>query len=114
MTLTEFLLARIAEDESAVEDWPIDGPWGAHPDGGMWVDSYARPIYAPRARVLAEVEAKRRIVEDVHFDGSGDYVQPWCSTCSDDENLVDLPCQTLRLLALPYADHPDCDEEWRP
>jgi hypothetical protein len=24
------------------------------------------------------------------------------------------PCQTLRLLALPYADHPDYRPEWKP
>jgi hypothetical protein len=24
------------------------------------------------------------------------------------------PCDTLKLLALPYADHPDYRDEWRP
>jgi hypothetical protein len=24
------------------------------------------------------------------------------------------PCETVRVLALPYSDHPDYHEEWRP
>jgi hypothetical protein len=49
------------------------------------------------ARVLAEVEAKRRILDDasamVWRDALGNF---------------------LRLLALPYADRPGYREEWRP
>ena len=66
------------------------------------------------ARVLADVEAKRRIV-DLHdrahecsgLDHTGDidncrwYMQgEWCTT--------------LRLTGLPFADHPDYRDEWRP
>ena len=50
------------------------------------------------ARVLREVEAKRRIVA-MYERGMG-----------YDQALTD----SLRLLALPYADHPDCRAEWRP
>jgi hypothetical protein len=69
-------------------------------------------------RVLAEVEAKRRIL-DLHAesdfpydpdDGPGDY--SWaakCMTCYGDD-----PCPTLRLLALPYAGREGYREEWRP
>lgn len=49
------------------------------------------------ARVLAEVEAKRRILDEAirlaSYDGE---------------------FQFLEMLALPYADHPDYREEWRP
>lgn len=27
---------------------------------------------------------------------------------------LSIPCPTLRMLALPYADHPDYRQEWRP
>lgn len=68
------------------------------------------------ARVLAEVEAKRRIIE-LHSvseghecstrDRHGDIDH--CTWVMDSE-----ACTTLRLLALQYAAHPDYREEWRP
>jgi hypothetical protein len=111
MTLTDFLLARIAEDEAVARGAIAD-------DGGSnegfanqydrMVGTYDRPLdWVPRigedaarliarfavpARVLAECEAKRRIVELISSPGP----------------------QALRLLALPYADHPDYLPEWRP
>ena len=54
------------------------------------------------ARVLAEVDAKRRIVDRCeHYQTYEDY--GWA-----------LADEVLSLLALPYADHPDYREEWRP
>ncbi|WP_300680729.1 DUF6221 family protein [Nocardioides sp.] len=115
MTITEFLLARIAEDEataSNVSRFEIrDGIPGN---------------YAITARVLAECEAKRRIVDE-HGElvlapdrGARAYTGE-CRTCAVNEEAdydgapsVLLPCPTLRLLALPYAGHSDCREEWRP
>lgn len=47
------------------------------------------------ARILAECEAKRAIVAYDHVDLA---------------TYIDM----TRLLALPYADHPDYREEWRP
>ncbi|MFB6626495.1 MULTISPECIES: DUF6221 family protein [unclassified Streptomyces] len=53
------------------------------------------------ARVLAEVEAKRRILSAYeNYD--------------NDAPELDVPESVLRLLALPYADHPDYRKEWRP
>lgn len=126
MTLTEFLLARLDEDEAvarAAVTQEGEATW------------YVAPVHtAPRitrvrtsrdnvpvalvegiekihddthlsehiarhdpARVLAEVEAKRRIVARLADESSRRY-----------------DYDTLRLLALPYADHPDYDEAWRP
>jgi len=104
MTLTEFLLARIAEDEE----------WVRHPDWCRAVaDDQACDCDGP-ARVLAECEAKRRIVErhgGTNWGAApGDPYPMMCDECQD----ALWPCPTLRLLALPYADHPDYDEEWRP
>ena len=84
-SLTEFLLARITEDENKArecEEWP---------------DCFACPTHETfnTARVLAECAAKRRIVEH-HAPYAGGSGRP-----------------TLLLLALPYADHPDYDETWR-
>jgi hypothetical protein len=75
------------------------------------------------ARVLAEVEAKQRILDEHQPDRFGD-----CVTCADEETFDDdhdgnrewsrsaktHPCPTLRLLALTYASHPDYRSEWAP
>lgn len=87
MDLTEFLLARIAEDQRWAEDY--------YPPPPMWISG----------RLLAECEAKRRIVE---LHGS---VDP-CD--AHDASFRTVPCDTIRALALPYADHPDYDPTWRP
>ena len=62
------------------------------------------------ARVLREIDAKRRIV-DAHErgpmpkGGTADCAQCWGAVW---------PCPTLRLLALPFADRPGFQESWRP
>lgn len=141
--LIEFLLARIAEDEDAARlcaemfpsPWDVaDRGWRVRiyasgvPEENFFSDDPAakterypvvmevepdRNIEDPRwlservehvrrhdpARVLAECEAKRRIVARHDRDDSTSFGQP---------------CQTLRLLALPYADHSDYRPEWHP
>ena len=101
MTLTEFLLARIAEDRHAAEhaDWAMQGKWYADADDK--VDEFVRE-FSP-ARVLAECEAKRRIVEQwerisTRLQVDLDQTQGW---------------ETLRVLASVYSDHPDYRQEWR-
>lgn len=99
-TLTDFLLARIAEDEAEARKAGSFTPW----DRTFERDNYGHLLVQP-ARVLAECEAKRRIVD----------------LCED--NLRDLSAggtgrrqfssYALQILALPYADHPDFREEWR-
>jgi hypothetical protein len=86
MTLTEFLLARIAEDE----------------------DYYTGVADTLAPRILAECEAKRRIVEGAAADGS---TGPW-GGCGDDceWRAIDWAIQQL---ARPYADHLDYRDEWR-
>ena len=69
------------------------------------------------ARALREVEAKRRILEE-HTPA---LTNSSCRICTTREEGVDrqsrryrFPCPTIRLLALPYSDHPDYRDEWRP
>ena len=99
-TLADFLLARIAEDETVareaqdqLDDWTARG---LSVSGGV-VDSVEAHKYRwfP-TRVLAECEAKRRIVEER---------EKWNNVLG-----LNFAC---RALALPYADHPDYREEWR-
>lgn len=65
------------------------------------------------ARVLREVEAKRRIVglagpivEAVPEDDWGETMH--------ETAMAEALRPVLRLLALPYADHPDYRQEWKP
>lgn len=79
---------------------------------------------ADPARVLAEVDAKRRLLEALLGEGHavlrpGGSTQVYCDAdygtdsaceCGRDERVG----QYLRLLALPYADRPGYRDEWRP
>jgi hypothetical protein len=89
-SLTDFLLARIAEDEewiAADGDCRCEGHDRLGP---------ARPECADR--IAAECEAKRQIMElaesvtDMHYEWE----------------------KVEAVLALPYADHPDYRSEWKP
>lgn len=70
------------------------------------------------ARVLAEIAAKRRLLElhAVRERGDG------CVVCDDGNDSCGClsgpswgyPCDTVKTLALPYADHPAYRDEWRP
>lgn len=132
--LVEFLLTRIAEDEGVAQA-ATSGPWVRYGKGRFYDYTVGlAPAFVPwpqtggnrspgrdysaevvggvqeadgahiarwdPARVLAECEAKRRIVgyhsvPDPHDHGEG---------CPG--------CDTMRALALPYADHPDYRAEW--
>ncbi len=116
LTLTDFLLARIAEDEASIE--------------GDWADGYGLHIISTtmHERMGRECEAKRRLVE-MHepvrwrlggstnpFTGKVTEEQFICSECSGDDDpyidQVDYPCQTIRTVAAVYSDHPDSRDEW--
>jgi hypothetical protein len=62
------------------------------------------------ARVLAECEAKRRIVEEWDAAHRVALASPQYSY---DEGIATGLLAALYALALPYADHPDYREEWR-
>lgn len=92
LTLSEFLLARLAEDAYAVmlhDQAPrMDCLPGSPP---AWWQRLA-------ARQEAEVAAKRAIIEAHTRDELDALTGSW----------------ELRVLATVYADHPDYDEAWRP
>lgn len=109
MTLTDFLLQRIAEDEAE----------SRHRDTVTFGDQQRalagiQGAFDP-ARVLAECDAKRRIV-GLFTEGY------WCDPGDARELTYDdghpnsayVAGHMIRALALPYADHPDYREEWKP
>ena len=106
--LVEFLLARVEEDEGVARRTDADG--GAWFDDLAWLDSALDPggldPETPRRaisehvarhspdRVLAECEAKRRII-DLYTE------------------TMEWPLHlAVGALAQPYRDHPDWREEW--
>lgn len=93
--LIEFLRARLDEDER-VARWAGGGIWHdvTAVRESAWLVECNREdathiLRHDPARVRADVDAKRRILDQ------------------------DPPRETLALLALPYADHPDYRSEWR-
>ena len=107
ITLTDFLLARITEDEAEAQTEGIREPTTCEPVV-LDFDGTVAMIVSP-ARVLAECEAKRRIVERAHRASSA-FNQSINPTTSGVAMTMDL---VLAALALPYADHPDYREEWK-
>ncbi|MFH8627739.1 DUF6221 family protein [Streptomyces vietnamensis] len=57
------------------------------------------------ARVLAEVDAKRRMLEQFGSIAKGDFIDAGEQVVAQ---------AALELLALPFADHPDYQDTWRP
>ncbi len=106
LTLTDFLLARIAEDEALADRaGSFNGP------EAMRNDNYGNLTVQP-SRIRAECEAKRAIVE-LHdrqhecstYDRFGEVDNcTWCLGASD--------CSTICALAAVYADHPDYRGAW--
>jgi hypothetical protein len=112
MSLTEFLLAQIDEDEAvARRAWTRGAGMPNLPQG--WVDEPTEELVAYNARfdpvrVVAECEAKRRIVSRCDMIVRGREAGMF-----NDGQLTDAR-DNMRALALPYADHPDYRDEWRP
>lgn len=138
-SITEFLEARIAEDEHResrkfkIKTERIDvyamGPDYVDlrgKDGARerrltipeFEDEYGEP--APDKRVLAECAAKRAIIAEHGLDDHS--TKDYCETCADWWNSelgegpppVAWPCPTLRAIAAVYAGHPDYQQEWMP
>jgi hypothetical protein len=125
--LTDFLLACITEDEAAAAHAAAEshGPaweWDGNPVGSvgpppmrmaadLYSDVGAHIARWDPARVLAECDAKRQIV---------DYARA-CDTAADEQPDEPFPGGSsyattvmLRLLAVPYSGHEDFRPEWKP
>lgn len=89
----------------------------------VWARERDHIVRHDPARVLAEVDAKRRIVKlhgraTLRAGGGAQYyaTATVCRSCEPNHQFPEQswPCPTLRLLALPYAGHEAYREEWRP
>lgn len=142
-TLTTFLLERIAEDE-AVAIAATGAPWTerdashepphakgtSNVEGEPWtvasVVNTTDALHITRwdpTRILAECQAKRRILEQ-HVENESRatvYRSPrWLDAMNDDDRLswrkAEARCAAtdgvVRALAQVYSDHPDYDPTW--
>jgi len=140
--LTDFLTARLDEDEAAARNVLAldysEGRWRwqshrpkpyrsalvnerdqilvAAMNDDVW-PSAAVADHITRhdpARVLATVAAHRAIVRDHggrHVCEDGMAGERWDDDAND---VVEAPCDVMRIIGTIYADHPDYRDEWRP
>lgn len=135
MTIADFLLARYAEDEAAARhaagwggSWVPFPDWGhgavesvdSGDDIGIVIYDEGRPTPAQAehiarhdpARALADIEAKRRIVERFRYISEGGGV---IREGSPLEGQLHALAWVVTDLASAFADHPDYRaEEWAP
>ena len=98
LTLTEFLLARIAEDEDEAQRAA-----SMSSNRTFERDNYGCLLIQP-ARVLADCEAKREVVRLYEVSDSKDMpVDAWV-----------LMRRAMATIAAVYSEHPDFRPEWRP
>ena len=118
MRLVEFLEARIAEDETgarqAIELRQAHPHDGERKIAGDVAESDWE--FTPQ-RLLAECEAKRRIIAAHDYGwvslAPGKPEERVCDTCATSGTWDPWPCPTLRALAAPFSSHPDFDPAWR-
>lgn len=112
MELSDFLLARIAEEASYAEHakWAMQGEWFATADDK--VDEFVR--HMSPSRVLAECEAKRAVLGTRQSFIAAAKAAGTLQTRLTAAGAVAALDALLPFLSLPYADHPDYDPVWRP
>jgi hypothetical protein len=111
--LATWLLEQIAEDERRAHDGESAC---AHLDlcdarGAEYYEVFGFEL-GP-ARVLVECDAKRQILalHAVQSGTGGDWDTDPPAKCNECGDLH--PCDTVKLLVLPYADRPGCKAEWK-
>ncbi|MER6027197.1 DUF6221 family protein [Streptomyces sp. NPDC001851] len=134
--LERFLRARFQEEERVARDATAGAPgavWGVMADHieQVLTSQHRGTTHTPLvqfgaedpvrllthvarhdpARVLRNVEAGRALLAEHRPAADGR-----CRTCAATARAsrAPAPCATLRLLALPFAGHPEYDEAWRP
>jgi hypothetical protein len=127
--LVQFLHARLQEDKQLVQS-ATPGPWSQSGIGDYgWTVDFSRPgagvetedsdqgradadfiAWNDPTRALREVNAKQELMT-----GFYDTVRSADGSIEGEWNCFsDMGDTLLRLLALPYADHPDYKQSWRP
>ncbi|MFF7130415.1 DUF6221 family protein [Streptomyces sp. NPDC008240] len=126
--LVEFLRARFAAELDDIEGYDggwndADGCWGIHVDPEFTradVQAKKRLLELhPHTTMRQDLgEARLRVAYGPNWEKRLKRVDDvFCTTCHVEDGVIESsgqPCETLRLLALPYVNHPDYREEWKP
>lgn len=134
-SITGFLRARYDEREQQANAAAVDGAQWRYSDSGIYPsdesrhpgaivagtydyldESYGKHIAGNDPQyVLADLNSKRAILDE-HKPAEGDAES--CDKCEygwwSDRMRQIFPCKTLRMLAVPFAGHPDYQESWKP
>lgn len=128
MTIVDFLTARL-DEKQAVAQAALEaaisraapartpGAWHAPGDDPDMPSSFEL-VFEPEA-ILLDIAAHRAILaEHKHAPATEPSTDDFgCRICAYDRGDSVLYgwgwCNTVRMLALPYADHPDYDPAWR-
>ena len=123
--MTADLAAWLSQVWDEQEKIAKDGDWGIRSGSTLWVGAISSPGIAPGivaspAYTLARIAADRLILEEHRNEYSDAHrmkvggLRPTCARCGiPGEYNVSWPCQTVRLLAQPYADREGWRDEWR-
>lgn len=127
LTLTEFLLARIADDEAVAERLRFKNegdPWGWQPHAYRLETCDKRRVDYTPARVVAECDAKRRILDALEDERqrkdiyNRDFDLGLLTTDGDLRARISCNARwaglevAVRALVTVYVDHPDYRAEW--
>ena len=88
--------------------------------GNLMLERAAHIARHDPARVLREVDRDRRLLDLHHVvgfdDEDGHDLGRGCAECGYSAEYSDRGgwCETVRILAVPYADDPDYRQEWKP
>lgn len=124
-SITEFIEARLAEDEAMARDVEFprvdaDGYWtwdgvdyeGSWPTAGLLDKSYAGEPWEILCEAFAALRAVVRAVVALHWEESR--AAPFCTLCAEGALVWGWPCTTMRHIAAIWADHADYDQGWKP
>lgn len=131
MNISDFILARVAEEEDAAHA-ALDGRapeerWRGRSTGQDAPDAGTDAEHAQRWNPWRVQSAclVRRLIVQAHrntgpavttlADGSSYLTGSTCQTCRNhDGEPARWPCYTIRVLASEWSDHPEYRKEWQP
>ena len=125
MDLAEFLANRLNEDDAVALAAGSCDYYDDIDESVPLADEVKHALRHDPARVLREVAAGRKIlalhqISTTYVDSRDDDYRPikipevQCFVCGWASDAAGSACETLRLLAAVYSDHPDYREEWKP